>query len=75
MNREVEDALRREVANWPGVSVRKEARGRHNALVLTLGERERFHIFTSTKSNARASKNAVSDIRKTLRILGATRTK
>ncbi len=64
----------REIAEWTGVRLHREHRGKHNALVLTFGEQERFVIYPATPSAGRTGAlNCLQSVRKELLAMGAQR--
>jgi hypothetical protein len=72
--REIEEAIEREVAEWPGASVTFAPGGKHPKAKLKVGEMMLAVSYSSTPSDYRTILNAVGDVRRTLRKLGATRT-
>ena len=70
---EVEQAGLRELIAWPGVTWRAVYAGKHIKLHLTYEGRTRFVVRSRTLSDARGVRNHVGDIKRTLRLLGATR--
>src|SRR5690606_17680836 len=63
-----------ELANWPGVTWRREHRGKHLALVLAFDGVSRFVIYpTSPGDTYRGSLNHLRDVRAALSALGAKR--
>lgn len=64
-----------ELERWPGVTWRRELRGKHQALVLTFGNVSRFVIYpTSPGDSIRGPKNHLANVRQALREMGAART-
>lgn len=72
MNRDMKQAIEREMAKWPGVEYAIEHRGKHPALVVRRGGASRFVPFTNTRTDRRGILNKVSDIRRALREIGCT---
>lgn len=69
-----DEAVEAELAHWPGVTVRREHRGKHLALILTFNGVSRFVTYpTSPGDVLRGPKNHVSNVRQALRGLGAKR--
>ena len=69
-----DDAVEAELAQWPGVQYRRENRGKHNALVLQVGEVSRFVVYpTSPSDSRRGQQNHLGDVHRTLAALGARR--
>lgn len=63
----------REVERWPGASVRFERGSKHVRARLSYKDRERFVVMAATGSDRRGVLNAVRDVRRELRTLGAER--
>jgi hypothetical protein len=61
----------RELANWPGVDHEIRHGGKHPRIVLTHRGASRFVTFSGTPSDRRGVLNKISDVRTTLRALGA----
>jgi len=69
-----DDPVETELQRWPGVTWRREVRGKHYALVLTFGGVSRFVIYpTSPGDTVRGPLNHLSNVRQELRAMGATR--
>lgn len=69
-----DEAADAELAMWPGVSWRREVRGKHRALVIGYRGREMFVAYPCSSSDSRrGGLNHVKDVRAVLRALGATR--
>lgn len=66
-----EEAQRRELARWEGVTVTRERRGKHMALRICVGERSRFITYPVTGSDWRGMKNHIARLRRTLADLQA----
>lgn len=63
-----------ELAKWPGVEWSRQVRGKHYALVLSFNGRSRFVIYpTSPGDSIRGMLNHLTDVRATLRFIGAER--
>lgn len=72
--RDYEQAIEREVAEWPGVTVTFEEAGKHPRAVMTFGEASRFTPFPGTPSDsARGLDVKISEVRRMLREMGAVR--
>jgi hypothetical protein len=70
-----DDPVESELARWPGVTYRREQRGKHNALVLSYRGATRFVIYAATPGDTRrGALNHLADVRAELRVLGAVRT-
>lgn len=65
--------IKSEVNLWPGALVLFEQRKKHVCARLFYNEKERLVFMSATPSCRRATLNAVSDIRRELRALGAER--
>jgi len=62
-----DDAVEAELAQWPGVQYRRENRGKHNALVLQVGEVSRFVVYpTSPSDSRRGQQNHLGDVHRTM---------
>lgn len=65
------DEAEREVAKYPGASVRMDCAKKHRVLIIRYGGQTR-KVFTSVSpSDHRALRNVVADVRRALRDLGA----
>ena len=62
------EAISREIDRWPGASVSFSERGKHKAARITHGEEKYTYFFARTPSDRWATQNAVSDIRRRLRM-------
>jgi hypothetical protein len=65
--------LERELSHWPGVEHRAEHVGRHPRLWVKYGGVERFVPFSSTKVGKYGIMQKVTQLRRTLREMGAER--
>lgn len=65
--------IRDELRNWPDVDYEIKSGGKHPKLILKYGEASRFVTFSSTPVEGRAILNKLSDIRRELKALGASR--
>lgn len=72
---EIADAIVGEVAEWPGASVEIVTGKNHPKAKLTFGDDKLFVVFAGTPSDAYAQANAIGDVRRALRQLGAERSK
>lgn len=63
------EAVEREVASHPGVSLHWEDRGKHEAAVLTVGARTHRIIISRSASCHRAALNQRGDVRRAIRNL------
>ena len=64
----------RELRVWPGVTARREARGKHKALLLTFAGKTTTVFYPPTPSDgARGLPNHMAEVRKALKELGAVR--
>lgn len=68
-----ESALSRELERWPGVRVRHQMRGKHQAVILIYRGRERMVVYPVSGSDRRGPMNNVRDVRQALRSMGAKR--
>lgn len=68
-----DDAHEAELDRWPGVASRRAVRGKHNVLILSFGGVERLHFYPSTPSDQRGALNSVTQLRVTLKAMGACR--
>jgi len=75
MNREFQEAITAEVANWDGATVTFENGGTHPKAKLAFGELIQKRTFPGTLGDRRSLANTLADIRRTLRGMGATRGK
>lgn len=75
MNREFEQAITAEVANWEGASVSFVQASIHPQAKLAFGELIQKRSFPGTPGDRRSLANTLADIRRTLRGMGATRGK
>lgn len=75
MNREFEQAITAEVANWAGASVSFENTGTHPKAKLVFGELIQKRTFPGTPGDRRSLANTLADMRRTLRGMGAERGK
>jgi hypothetical protein len=66
-------AVESELERWPDVRHTIERRSKHRAVRLSLGRHERKIIIPTTGSDHRGPKNAVSQLRRTLKDMGATK--
>jgi len=73
--RELEETLEREIEDWPGVTLAFEGHrnGGHLSVKLSFRGQDRRYFYACTPSDWRANANTLSDVRRTLRELGATR--
>lgn len=73
--REYRAAFEREVRHWPNAEIAFTRSSRHQKLIIRYQGKEAKRIFASSDSDHRALTNAVSDMRRSLRSLGAVRVK
>lgn len=74
--RELEDAIKDEVAEWPGVSVEFIAGGKHPKAKLTFGELMLSRPYAGTPSDSRYGLHkCLGDMRRVMKQLGAERAK
>lgn len=65
-------AIEREVAQWPGVTLRFGNRRKHREAVLMYQDRERFVMYCSSPSDSRRGmKIKIAEVRRVLKELGA----
>lgn len=69
--REAKMAYDRELAQYPGVRWSYGWTKKHQKLVLVFNGQQRTHIFSTSTGDQRARQAGVSDVRRTLRDLGA----
>jgi hypothetical protein len=62
-----------ELARWPGVDYTHEPGGNHPRLRFRYGSSERFLVYSKTKVDPRGLLNKVTELRRLLHTLGATR--
>ncbi len=76
-NRDFQDAMLREVENWPGASItfHPPRTNGHPHAELTFRERRRKSFFSLSPSDNRARINQITMIRRVLKELGAERLK
>lgn len=68
------DQMTREISHWGDVNHTQERGAKHPRLVLSFGDRSRFICLPGTPGdNARGLKIKISELRRTLRDLGAIR--
>lgn len=67
------ELLEKELARWPGVKHRAEHKGRHPKLWVKYRETERFVPFSLTKVGRYGLMQKVTQLRRTLREIGAER--
>jgi len=67
------ELMEKELSRWPGVEHRAEHAGRHPRLWVKYGEAERFVPFSSTKVGRYGLMQKVTQLRRTLREIGAER--
>lgn len=67
------ESLEKELSHWPGVQHRAEHKGRHPKLWIAYRGEERFLPFSSTKVGHYGLMQKVTQLRRTLRELGAER--
>lgn len=65
--------LNNELSFWPGVTARPENGGKHVKLILTFKDVSRFVTCQRSASEGRGLRNTISDMRETLRAMGAAR--
>jgi hypothetical protein len=76
MNRkDLEQAIEREVAEWPGASVAFAEGSKHPKAKLKFADLTIAVVYSSTPSDVRGILNTVSDVRRALKKLGAARPK
>jgi len=74
-SRDIVRAINREIEAWPGVTHYYERGSKHPRIVLSYGGRSTFRTFAGSPSDGfRAGRNCISELRRTLRDLGAART-
>jgi hypothetical protein len=66
-------AVEAELVNYPGVRMEFSNRGKHDRILFSRGDTTRFLTVPRTPSDWRSTNNAMRDLRKTMRELGATR--
>lgn len=65
--------LEQELARWPGVEWRFEHASRHPRLYVSYNGVSRFLPYTSTNTDPRGMRNKVSQLRRELQKIGATK--
>lgn len=73
--REIADAIEKELAMWPGVTVEFADGTKHPKAKLIFDGKRIFQPFSGTPSDSYAIVKALADVRRALRDLGAERTK
>jgi len=66
-------AVEAELQSWPGIDHRVERRSKHRSVRLTYGRHQRSVIIPTTGSDHRGPKNTVTQLRRTLKDMGATK--
>jgi len=59
-------------SRWPSVAFSFGMRGRHAAVYLEHGGLSRFCVFSSTRTDDRAIKNKIAELRRLLKTMGVT---
>lgn len=72
---EIEEAIEREVAEWPGAGVSFAQGGKHRKAKLTYGELIVARAYTSSNARSTAIRATLGDIRRALKSMGAERAK
>ncbi|MEN6301329.1 MAG: hypothetical protein ABFE07_20575 [Armatimonadia bacterium] len=67
----MKDQLEAELSQWCGVKHRYTTGGKHEKLIIEVGDRSRALPFTKTRTDFRGQRNKISDLRRALRDLGA----
>ncbi|WP_066561270.1 hypothetical protein [Croceicoccus bisphenolivorans] len=73
--REYREAFKREILHWPRAKIAFAKTAKHQKLIIRYRGKQAKRTFASTDGDHRALKNAVSDMRRTLRRFGAVRMK
>lgn len=63
--------IERELKRHPHVEYEFQHRGRHPAVVLRLNGKERFVVYSNTRTDYRGERNKICQIRRTIRELEA----
>lgn len=74
MNKQLLAETRREIEDWPGVTLTQENAGKHGRIVLHYKGESRIVIVSNTPSDVRVQKNHIATVRRELRGLGAIKT-
>jgi len=73
--RETEEAIARELENWPGATVEFKQGSKHPRAKLSFAGLTQSISFSATPSSPRSLHHSIADVRRTLRALGAEREK
>lgn len=73
MSKELIAATVKELAQWPGCTMREETPGKHGKLVLGFNDQSRLCVMSMTPSDSRAVPNHLAIVRKLLRDMGASK--
>lgn len=73
MTGEFRRAIQREVSSWAGSSVMFFERRKHSAASLVFRQQARMVVVARSASDTRALRNVISEVRRALRALGASR--
>lgn len=73
--RELQDAISREVSEWPDATVEFADGAKHPKAKIKFGGKQLFVPFPATSGSVRIIQHTVADVRRTLRKLGAVRPK
>jgi len=71
--REMKRMIEREMDDWLNVQYSFDIGGRHNRVIINVGDQQRFYPFTTTKTDRRGMLNNITQIRRALCSLGASR--
>ena len=63
--------IEKELSKHPDVSYEYEYRGRHPSVRIRVGSREKFVVFSGTKTDPRGERNKISQIRRPIAELRA----
>lgn len=72
-HREYESAIEREVAMWPGASVKFGKTSKHRAATITFAALAQKVVYPTSPSNRNGIKNCLKDVRDQLKLMLATR--
>lgn len=69
MNTEILKLIQRELDRHEGLDYHFSKRRKHPSVVVRVGGRSRFWVFTSTRTDRRGMRNAVTGLRRVIRQL------
>lgn len=59
--------IERELQKHPGVDYEFARRGKHPSVILKVGDRQKYVVFTGTRTDPRGMKNKIAQIRRVIR--------